>query len=64
MDNKKPLRRVRFKVEKSDLPDETGTHILVMETATEHGWGYRRIFKGSKEECLKKKKEMEEANGK
>lgn len=59
MDNTRPLKKIRFKVEKSEFPDREGTHLLIVQTASEYGWGYRRLFKGTKQECLEKKKEME-----
>lgn len=56
------MRKQRLKIEKSEFPDNEGTHLLVLETSSEHGWGYRRLFKGTYQACLKKKKEMEENN--
>lgn len=55
-------RKQRLKIKKSEFPDNEGTHILILETSTEHGWGYRRIFKGTYQSCLDKRKEMEENN--
>lgn len=53
-------RRVRLKVEPSKLPEGNKTHILVLESQTVHGWNFQRIFKGTRRECLEKKKELEE----
>lgn len=53
-------RNVKLKVEKSEFPDEEGTHLVVMYSFTPHGLGSKRLFKGSKEACLKKVKELEE----
>lgn len=55
-------RNVRLKVEKSQFPDEDGTHLVVMYSYTEHGLATRRLFKGSHSECLEKKKELEGDN--
>ena len=59
MDNTGSLKKLRFKVQKSLEPDEEGTHIVVSETESEHGYGYRRLFKGKYQECIEKKREME-----
>ena len=55
-------RNVRLKVEKSEFPDEEGTHLVVMYSFTEHGLATKRLFKGSQKECLEKKKELEGNN--
>lgn len=55
-------RNVRLKVEKSEFPDEEGTHLVVMYSYTEHGLATKRLFKGSHSECLEKKKELEGNN--
>ncbi len=56
------MRKVKFRIEKSLYPEETNTHILVMESSTEHGWNFEGIFKGTKQECIEKKKEMGNKN--
>lgn len=63
MDNNRPIRKVKLKVEPSLNPEKEKTHILVLESETEHGWNYERIFKGRRRECLELKKKMEEKNG-
>lgn len=53
------LRKVNLRVEKSLYPEGENTHILVLESSTEHGWNFEGIFKGTKKECIEKKKELE-----
>ncbi len=60
MNSPKLDRTIKLKIEKSDFPDAEGTHLLVQYTSTEHGWGYRRLFKGTHKECMEKKNEMED----
>lgn len=55
-------KNVKLKVEKSEFPDEEGTHLLVQHSVSNHGYGYRRLFKGTYKECLEKKKELEGKN--
>jgi len=52
-------RKVNFRVEKSKYPEEENTHIVVLESSTEHGWNFEGIFKGTRRECIEKKKELE-----
>lgn len=52
-------RKINLKVEKSNYPEGEKTHILVMESSTNRGFNYQRIFKGTKEECIQKKNEIE-----
>lgn len=54
------MRKCKLRIEKSGFPEKEKDHILILESMTNHGWNYKRIFKGTKEECLEKKKEMEE----
>lgn len=61
MEGKELDRKIKLKIEKSEFPDEEGTHLLVQYTATEHGYGYRRLFKGTYKECIDKKKELEDS---
>lgn len=60
MEENKLNRKIKLKIEKSEFPDEEGTHLVVQYTATEHGYGYRRLFKGTYKECMEKKKELED----
>lgn len=53
-------REASLTIEKSKYPEEENTHILVLESSTEHGWNYEGIFKGTRKECMEKKKELEE----
>ena len=62
--NKGVIMKRKLRVEKSLYPEEEKTHILVLETETEHGGSIGRIFKGTRRECFKRKKEMEDKNGK
>lgn len=52
-------RKVKLKVEESLYPEKENTHILVLESSTEHGWNFQGLFKGTRKECLEKKKELE-----
>jgi len=56
-------RKIKFRVEPSKYPEGENTHILVLESSTEHGWNFEGIFKGTKKECVDKKKELEGNNG-
>lgn len=60
------MRIKKYIVEKSNYPDETGTHLLIMHSSTEYGENYQRIYKGTRKECLLKKAKLEriEKNGK
>ena len=53
------MRFKKFIVEKSNYPDALGTHMVIMHSKTEHGENYQRVFKGTRKECLEKKKEFE-----
>lgn len=53
----------KLKVEKSAFPDEEGTHLVVLYSATKYGRGFRRLFKGSYKDCQKFKKELESNEG-
>jgi len=57
------LKRIlKYKIVQSNEPDDEGTHIILMESHTKHGYNSGRIFKGTKQECVEKKKELEEEN--
>ena len=53
------MRTKKYIVEKSNYPDDTGTHILIMHSSTEYGENYQRIFKGTRKECLVKKEKLQ-----
>lgn len=53
------MRTKKYIVEKSNYPDDNGTHILIMHSSTPHGENYQRIFKGSHKECLAKKEKLQ-----
>lgn len=48
-----------LKIEKSIYPDDTGKYILFLHNKTEHGESWKRLFKGSRKECLIYRKEIE-----
>ena len=61
------MRIKKYTVEKSNYPDEEGTHLVIMHSVTQYGDSYQRVFKGSRKDCLAKKDELEkgvEKNGK
>ena len=61
------MRIKKYIVEKSNYPDQTGTHLLIMHSSTKYGENYQRIYKGSYKECLAKKaklERLEKKNGK
>lgn len=53
----------KLKVEKSQFPDEEGTHLVVLYSNTKYGRGFKRLFKGSYKECQEYKKELESNEG-
>lgn len=53
------MRTKKYIIEKSNYPDDTGTHILIMHSSTEYGENYQRIFKGTRKECLVKKEKLQ-----
>lgn len=55
-------KKWKYKIKKSEFPDADGTHLVVMYGFNEYGSFSQRIFKGSYEECLEKKKELEGEN--
>lgn len=61
------MRIKKYTVEKSNYPDETGTHLLIMHSSTEYGENYQRVYKGTRKECLMRKaklERLEKKNGK
>lgn len=52
-----PIRE--FKVEKSQFPEGDKKWLVVMYSKSKHGINFQRVFKGTKAECEKNKKEME-----
>ena len=44
-------RVVKYKIEKSDFPENGKTHLIIRYSATPHGYGYGRVFKGTYQEC-------------
>lgn len=42
-------------IEKAKLDDEEGRFILYGYTETERGFCYRRLFRGTKKECIERK---------
>lgn len=52
------MRKVNLRVEESKYPDEDGKYILVLESETERGCNYERIFKGNKRECYREKRRL------
>lgn len=63
------MRTVKYKIEKSDFPEGEKTHLVVRYSATPHGYGYGRVFKGTYQECknqleiLNKRLTEEKENG-
>lgn len=49
-------RRVKYYVEPSQYPDKEGDYILFMESETEHGYNYQRVFKGTEKKCNREKR--------
>lgn len=45
-------------IEKTKLEDEEGNYILYGYTETLRGFCYRRLFRGTKKECIEKKREI------
>jgi hypothetical protein len=50
------MRKINYRVEESKYPDNEGNYILVLESETERGCNYQRVFKGNKRECYREKK--------
>ena len=49
----------KLRIEKSKYPTDEITHVLWLETESLSGSGYRGIFKGTYQECLKEKEKLE-----
>ena len=49
----------KYKIEKSNEPNDEGTHIIVHETESLSGFNFQKVFKGSYQECCSKKKQLE-----
>lgn len=57
---KKPIKiKSRYFIERSKEPEGFNTHILFYESETLQGTSFRRIYKGTYQEC-KKEKEIRE----
>ena len=57
---KKPMKlKSRYFIERSKEPDGLNTHILFYESETLHGSSFKRIFKGTYQECKKEKEARE-----
>lgn len=56
---------VKYKVERSNYPEDNKTHLVVRYSVSSHGYNIQRVFKGTYKECVNKKKELEmNKNGK
>lgn len=49
----------KYRILESKEPEDKATHILWYESETLRGCNYQRIFKGTKEECIKEKEKRE-----
>lgn len=49
------MRTKKYIIERSNYPDERGTHILFLHSSTQHGENYQGVFKGTYKECVAKK---------
>ena len=47
-------------MEKSKYPDDTGNYIILLHNETKHGGSWKRIFKGSRKECISYRKMLED----
>lgn len=50
----------KYKVEKSMFPENEKTHLVVLYSMSEYGRNIQRVFKGRYQECVNRKKELEE----
>lgn len=56
----KPMKlKSKYVIERAKEVDDDGTHILWYESETMHGISYKRVFKGTYQECLKEKEKRE-----
>lgn len=49
----------KYRIVESKEPEDKATHVLWYESETLRGFNYQRVFKGTKEECERVKKEKE-----
>lgn len=49
----------KLKIEKSKYPDDIGNYVLFLHNETKHGESWKRIFKGTRKECLIYRKNLE-----
>ena len=50
----------KYIVKESLEPNEEGNYIVFLESKSKKGFNYGRVFKGTKSECLKMKRKLEE----
>ena len=50
----------RYFIEKSKEPSIEGKFVLFVESTTEHGINYTKVFKGKKKDCERERKERVE----
>ena len=53
------ITKRKYKIEKNLYPTDKETHVLWLETETIKGYGYRGVFKGTYQECIKEKEKRE-----
>ena len=53
------MRVKKYIIERSNYPDERGTHILFLHSSTQHGENYQGVFKGTHKECVQYKQKLE-----
>lgn len=53
------MRVKKYIIERSNYPDERGTHILFLHSSTQHGENYQGVFKGTHKECVQHKQKLE-----
>ena len=52
----------KYKVIRSQEPDERGTHLVIHETRSIRGYNCQRVYKGTFKECIKQKNALTEEN--
>lgn len=50
-------KEIKYYIKKSLFPDENGTYILWKHSKSSRGESWRGMFKGTRKDCLLKKKE-------
>ena len=56
----KPMKlKSKYVIERTKEIDDEGTHILWYESETMHGSCYKRVFKGTYQDCLLEKEKRE-----